>query len=44
MKTTDDSKVATIARVPHEEPNDNEEADASPEEAADEQSEETTEE
>ena len=43
MKTTDDSKVATIARVPHEEPNDNEEADASPEEAADEQSEETTE-
>ena len=44
MKTTDDSKVATIARVPHEDPNDNEEADASPEEAADEQSEETTEE
>ena len=44
MKTTDDSKVVTIARVPHEDPNDNDESAVSAEESADEQSEETTEE
>ncbi len=44
MKTTDDSKVATIARVHHEDPNDNDESAVSAEESADEQSEETTEE
>ena len=44
MKTTDDSKVATIARVHHEDPNENDESAVSAEESADEQSEETTEE
>ncbi len=43
MKTTDDSKVATIARVPHEDPNDNKEASSSAEDAADQQPEEKSE-